>query len=69
MSDEIVRATQDLTKKIAKDANVQLARLKKVKEMTAIAKELGEPTEEMERLLNVSESVLKDLAGKLIAKK
>ena len=69
MSDEIVRATQDLTKKIAKDANVQLDRLKKVKEMTAIAKELGEPTEEMERLLNVSESVLKDLAGKLIAKK
>jgi len=69
LSDEIVRATQDLTKKIAKDANVQLDRLKKVKEMTAIAKELGEPTEEMERLLNVSESVLKDLAGKLIAKK
>ena len=69
MSDEIVKETQALTAKIAKDANVQLARLKKVKEMTAIAKELGEPTEEMERLLNVSESVLKDLAGKLIAKK
>ena len=69
MSDEIVKETQALTAKIAKDANVQLARLKKVKEMTAIAKELGEPTEEMERLLNVSESVLKDLAGKLLSKK
>jgi len=69
LSDEIVKETQALTAKIAKDANVQLARLKKVKEMTAIAKELGEPTEEMERLLNVSESVLKDLAGKLLSKK
>ena len=69
MSDEIVKDTNDLTKKIVKDATEQLKRLQKVKEMTAIAKELGEPTEEMERLLNVSEGVLKDLAGKLLSKK
>lgn len=69
MSDSIVKDTQALTEKIVKDAKVQLERLKKVKAMTQLAKELGEPTEEMENLLNVSESVLKDLAGKLISKK
>ena len=69
MSDSIVKDTQALTEKIVKDAKVQLERLKKVKAMTQLAKELGEPTEEMENLLNVSESVLKDLAGKLLFKK
>ena len=69
MSDSIVKDTQALTEKIVKDAKVQLERLKKVKAMTQLAKELGEPTEEMENLLNVSESVLKDLAGKLLSKK
>jgi len=69
LSDSIVKETQALTEKIVKDAKVQLERLKKVKAMTQLAKELGEPTEEMENLLNVSESVLKDLAGKLLFKK
>ena len=69
MSDSIVKDTQALTERIVKDAKVQLERLKKVKAMTQLAKELGEPTDEMENLLNVSESVLKDLAGKLISKK
>jgi len=69
LSDSIVKDTQALTEKIVKDAKVQLERLKKVKAMTQLAKELGEPTEEMENLLNVSESVLKDLAGKLLSKK
>ena len=69
MSDSIVKDTQALTERIVKDAKVQLERLKKVKAMTQLAKELGEPTEEMENLLNVSESVLKDLAGKLLFKK
>jgi len=69
LSDSIVKDTQALTERIVKDAKVQLERLKKVKAMTQLAKELGEPTDEMENLLNVSESVLKDLAGKLISKK
>ena len=69
MSDEIVKDTKALTEKIVMDANVQLKRLQKVKAMTKLAKDLGEPTDEMENLLNVSENVLKDLAGKLLSKK
>ena len=69
MSDEIVKDTEALTEKIVRDANVQLKRLQKVKAMTKLAKDLGEPTDEMENLLNVSENVLKDLAGKLLSKK
>ena len=69
MSDEIVKDTKALTEKIVRDANVQLKRLQKVKAMTKLAKDLGEPTDEMENLLAVSENVLKDLAGKLLSKK
>ena len=69
MSDEIVKDTEALTEKIVRDANVQLKRLQKVKAMTKLAKDLGEPTDEMENLLAVSENVLKDLAGKLLSKK
>jgi len=69
LSDEIVKDTEALTEKIVRDANVQLKRLQKVKAMTKLAKDLGEPTDEMENLLAVSENVLKDLAGKLLSKK
>ena len=69
MSDDIVRETNRMTDKMVANSKEQLKKLQKIKAMSKLARDLGEPTEAADRFIDVSETVLKDIIGKLGPKK
>ncbi len=69
MSDLIKAETEKLAKKLVTDSTEQLEKISKVKQMVKLASELGEDTSVIDNFIDVAESTLKDIVGKLIIKK
>lgn len=69
MSDLIAAETEKLGKKLVADSKEQLGKIKKIKQMVKLAAELGEDTKVIDNFIDVAESTLKDIVGKLIIKK
>ncbi len=69
MSDLIAAETKRLAKKLVDDSTEQLEKISKVKQMVKLASELGEDTSMIDNFIDVAESTLKDIVGKLIIKK
>lgn len=69
MSDLIAAETQKLAKKLVDDSSEQLEKIKKIKKMVKLAGELGEDTKMIDNFIDVAETTLKDIVGKLLIKK
>ena len=69
MSDLIAAETNKLAKKLVDDSKEQLEKIGKIKQMTKLAAELGEDTKVIDNFIDVAETTLKDIVGKLIIKK
>ena len=69
MSDNFIAETKKLTTRLTTDAKAQLETIDKVKQMTKLAKELGEDTTVVDNLLEIADKALKDIVGKIAVSK
>ncbi len=65
MSDNFIAETKKLTTKLTTDAKEQLKTIDTVKQMTKLARELGEDTTVVDSLLEIAGKALKDIVGKI----
>ncbi len=65
MSDNFIAETKKLTTRLTTDATKQLETIDKVKQMTKLARELGEDTTVVDSLLEIADKALKDIVGKI----